>query len=132
MVVRDGQIIVSAGGHVAVGVDGTASSLTALRFACEWAHRRGAEVEALYAVQPDRLDQPVPEFDLRTPAEVRLDGWVEAIRNDYPTVHVRSVVVRASATEALMTASRSARLIVVGLAVAARWRAWCLVRSGMG
>jgi nucleotide-binding universal stress UspA family protein len=114
IVVREGQTTVAAGGHVSVGVDGTPSSLRALRFACEWARRRGAEVEAVHAVAPDRFDEPVPEFDLKTPAEVRLDDWVETVRHDFPTVHVRSAVVRASATDGLMSASRSARLIVVG------------------
>jgi nucleotide-binding universal stress UspA family protein len=114
IVAREGQTTVAAGGHVSVGVDGTPSSLKAFRFACEWARRRGAEVEALHAVDPDSFDEPVPEFDLRTPAEVRLDGWVDAVRPDFPAVHVRPVVVRASATDALMAASRSARLVVVG------------------
>jgi len=113
IVVREGQTSVAAGGHVTVGVDGTSSSLRALRFACDWAHRRGAEVEAIHAVDPGRFDAPVPEFG-RTPAEVRLDGWVDRVRHDFPTLQVRSAVVRASATQALMAASRSARLIVVG------------------
>jgi nucleotide-binding universal stress UspA family protein len=114
IVVRNGQTTMPAGGHVSVGVDGTPSSLTALRFACEWASRRGAAVEALHAVEPDLFDEPAPELDQRTPAEVRLDRWVGEIRRDFPAVDVRPVVVRASAADALMEASRSARLVVVG------------------
>jgi len=113
IVVHEGQTTAAAGGHVTVGVDGTSSSLRALRFACDWARRRGAEVEAVHAVDSGRFDEPVPEFD-RTPAEVRIDGWVDGVRQDFPTLQVRSAVVRASATQALMAASRSARLIVVG------------------
>lgn len=114
IVVREGQTTAASGGRVCVGVDGTASSLRALRFACTWGQRRGADVDAIYAVEPGLVDHVAPEFEPRTLAEARLDGWVDGIRLDFPTVAVRSIVVPGSATEALLAASRSARLLVVG------------------
>jgi len=114
IVVSEGKTTVAAGGHVSVGLDGTPRSFKALRFACEWALRSGANVEAVHAVEPDSFDEPDQELYLRRPAQMRLDGWVEAVRHDFPTVHVRPALVPASAIDALLAASRSARMIVVG------------------
>jgi nucleotide-binding universal stress UspA family protein len=124
IVVREGQQTlgrteqrgrVGAHGQVVVGVDGTDSSLDALRFACGWGQRHGAAVTAVYAVPQDQFDRPMPEFGLRTPAELRLEDWVAPVRAEFPVAQIRlSALPRRSPGEALTAASASARLVVVG------------------
>lgn len=104
MVVRAGQGLSDSAGSVVVGVDGSLSSRQALRYGCEWAQRRGADVEALYAAPP-REPGADPQW---------LGEWVRAAERDFPQLRVKSSVVVGEASRVLMTASRSARLVVVG------------------
>lgn len=102
---------------VRVAMDGTVGSLNALRFGCDWALRRGAQVEALHVVAPDEFDQPAPELELRTPAEVRLDGWVRTVQREYATVAIRPVLVHdATVPEALVAATHGAQVLAIGAA----------------
>ena len=103
LVVRVGQSLVPEGGTVIVGVDGSASSLAALRFACDWAQHRDAEVEAVTAD---------PQASQTTLA--RLEAWVARVGRDHPSVRIRTSLVHDAASHALLVASRSARLVVVG------------------
>jgi nucleotide-binding universal stress UspA family protein len=114
MVVRAGQRTGEVGGHVCVGMDGSPSSLKALRFACRWACRHGADVWALYAVGADAFDRPAPEFAGHTPAQQRLDDWIEEIDTEWPGVRIEPVVVRRDAADALLAGSAAARLLIVG------------------
>jgi nucleotide-binding universal stress UspA family protein len=114
LVVRAGQRSSGTGGEVCVGVDGTPSSLGALRFALAWASRHAATVQILHAIGPTDFDEPAPELGLRTPAELRLGGWVEESRLGYEAVPVDITVVRRHASDAMLTAARSSRLVVVG------------------
>jgi nucleotide-binding universal stress UspA family protein len=104
MVVRVAGPGTTTGGEVCVGVDGTPGSLSALRYAADWAHRRDARVRALFAVDDASA--------LAEAAETRLRDWVaEALGDDEPA---DTVVVRRSSAAALVEASRAARLMVVG------------------
>ena len=124
IVVREGQQTlgradqrdrVGSGRQVVVGVDGTDSSLDALRYACDWGQRHGAAVTAVYAVPQDQFDRPMPEFGGRTPAELRLEDWVAPVRAEFPAEQIRLLALpRQSPGEALTAASASARLVVVG------------------
>lgn len=114
MVVRAGQRANGIGGHVCVGVDGSASSLKALRFAGWWARRHGADVRALYAVEADVFDQPAPEFSGHTPAQQHLADWIQEFDAEWPGVRIEPVVVRRDAADALLAGSTAARLLVVG------------------
>jgi nucleotide-binding universal stress UspA family protein len=107
MVARPGRTT----GEVCVGVDGTPSSLDALRFAVAWAQARGAAVRAVYAADSGTFDEPVPGYGGRTPAEVRLRDWIEECVG---AAGVDAAVVRRPAGSALLAASRGARLVVVG------------------
>jgi nucleotide-binding universal stress UspA family protein len=112
MVIRNAAPDGRPGGEVCVGVDGTPSSLDALRFAADWARRRGATVRALHAVGPQSFNEPAPEFGDQTLAEVRLHDWVsEALGDD---AMVDSAIVRRDPAGALVAASTAARLVVVG------------------
>jgi nucleotide-binding universal stress UspA family protein len=101
-------------GEVCVGVDGSPSSLGALRFAATWAAERRTSVRALYAVGMDALDEPAPELGLHTPAEARLMAWIEECELAHLGVQVTAVVVHRSPTDALLAASGTGRLLVVG------------------
>ena len=114
LVVPAGRRTLGYGGEVCVGVDGTASSLGALRFALAWAERHGATVRALHAIGPADFDEPAPELGEHTPAEQRLRAWVEEARPGYEAVPVDTAVVRRPAPDALLAAARVSRLVVVG------------------
>ena len=103
LVVRVGQSLQPEGGTVIVGVDGSASSLAALRFACYWSRHRDAEVEVVTAEPPASLA-----------ALARLAASVASVGRDNPSVHIRTTLVTDAASHALLVASRSARLVVVG------------------
>jgi nucleotide-binding universal stress UspA family protein len=110
-------------GRVVVGVDGSAASTDALRFAFEEASLRGRGLTATHAWGTPFFDVPghggpvmqsmdVDEFqgeELRLLAE-SLAGW----REKFPDVDVRQVLVHREAVEALVIASTGAELIVVG------------------
>jgi nucleotide-binding universal stress UspA family protein len=99
-------LVARAGGpgtDVCVGVDGTPSSLAALRFGLDWARVHGARVRAVYAADGS---EPAPEDD------VRLRRWIADAGVD--AVDVDAVVVRGDATRALLVASRTAGVLVVG------------------
>jgi nucleotide-binding universal stress UspA family protein len=115
IVVHDGRQMSGPDRRVVVGVDGTDSSLGALRYACDWARRHAAAVTAVYAVPRARFDRPMPEFGVRTPAELKLAEWIAPAGEEFPTVEVRPVTVHGqSSAGALTQASGSARLLVVG------------------
>lgn len=120
------------GGRVVVGVDGTPSALRALRFAADWAARSQARVAALYAVSATEFDEPAPELGDRTPAQARLDGWVDEVRDEHPRLDIEASVVRSDPGEALLAASRSARLVVVGSRNRGELKSLTLGSVGMG
>lgn len=103
LVVRAAQSALPEDGPVVVGVDGSASSLAALRFACEWAARRGAAVEVITA-----------EAAATPTGRARLSTLAGSVRREHPSVAIRSSLVEGAASSALLVASRSARLVVVG------------------
>jgi nucleotide-binding universal stress UspA family protein len=102
MVVRGAGPADRTVGEVCVGVDGTPSSLDALRFAASWARDRGATLRALYAIDGDA--DPAARGLL-------LDWVAQSLGDDVP---VDAVVVARSAASALVAATSAARLVVVG------------------
>jgi nucleotide-binding universal stress UspA family protein len=112
MVVRNVMPRGRTGAEVCVGVDGTPSSLDALRVAAAWARRLGATVRALHAIGSHSFDEPAPEFGGHTSAERRLRDWVSEALGDDATVD--TAVVRRDPVGALIAASTAARLVVVG------------------
>lgn len=114
VVVRDGQP--RTAGRVAVGVDGSDSSLLALGFAVERAAQRGLPLHVVRAYEPPG-DRRSPGFD---PAEATaaeraaLDEPLARWRETFPDVEVTVEVVPGTPAAALVEASRHAQLVVVG------------------
>jgi nucleotide-binding universal stress UspA family protein len=103
MVVRAGHNPPAGAGRVVVGVDGSPSSVAALWFAGSWAQGRDATIEVIQA-QP----QPDPE------ASTHLMQVVDIARRRFPSVPIDATITLDPASAALLTASRSANLVVVG------------------
>jgi nucleotide-binding universal stress UspA family protein len=115
-------------GTIVVGVDGSAASLEALRWAVEEARLRDARVVALHAwtfVPAAPIGDPgmiaIPAGDLMG----QLEAETEAARAEladsiaqalgaYPGVEVESRLTESEAGEALVAESESADLVVVG------------------
>lgn len=114
----------AADGPVVVGVDGSPANAEAIGFAFAEASLRGAELVALHSWSNWNAPAPTPQ-DERTPrasgpgelavAEERLLSEALAGRQErYPAVRVRHEVVHGGTREALIEASRTAQLLVVG------------------
>lgn len=108
------------GGAVVVGVDGSDGSLVALRTAAEEARRRRVPLEVVVAWHPGVVGS-LPVFGVGTPVEEQLaelrqglDATLssEGLADGDPDVRPR--VVNGHAAEALVDASESAALVVVG------------------
>lgn len=102
--------------RVVVGVDGSAGSRRALRWAAEEAERRGADLTVVTVWQWDGVDAvPLagasPLEAERMSAEL-LDAEVAALPD--PSVVTTRLVARGGAGAALVEASREADLLVLG------------------
>jgi nucleotide-binding universal stress UspA family protein len=117
-------------GTIVVGVDGSAPSIAALRFAAEEAELRNALLVAVHAwtfvassavADPGLI--PIPEVDYvgqldaeRDAAQAELDAAFERAFPSGPPVEVEARLVEAPAGDALVSEGESADLIVVGSA----------------
>jgi nucleotide-binding universal stress UspA family protein len=107
-----------APGTIVVGMDGSDTSVSALRWACDVASRSGAAVEAVITWQwPTGLGPAMafpagydPEGDART----MLDEDLGPMAASHPAVVIGSRVIEGRAAEVLVEASRTAELLVVG------------------
>lgn len=111
----------SAGREIVVGVDGSAESKLALRWAIEEARLRGCDVLAVHAwVYPVFVESFMPGevlFDgalLRSAAEELLEAAVGEVAGAAGDVPVRRVTVEGEPVEVLVEASAGAELLVVG------------------
>ncbi len=100
-------------GPVVVGVDGSASSDAALGVALEEARSRGTGVLAVRAYIPPAvtaLPYSVIEATEQQVLEASIAGWQEK----YPSVTISPLLANGRAAPALIGASRTAQLVVVG------------------
>jgi len=103
--------------EVVVGVDGSDSSLNALRWAAKEARLTGATLHAVtaweyplsygWAAVPDRFD---PDGDARA----MLEDAVRAVRAEEPDVPITLNVIEGHPAAALLAAAEDASLLVVG------------------
>ncbi|WP_160148828.1 universal stress protein [Amycolatopsis alkalitolerans] len=103
-------------GFLVAGVDGSASSTAALRWAMEQAEITGAELLAVTAWSHRlALDPGAPHLTAEEEAETHrkaLRELVEAVRR--PGVEVRMEVVEGDPADMLLRAAKGARLLVLG------------------
>jgi nucleotide-binding universal stress UspA family protein len=115
-------------GTIVVGVDGSASSLAALRWGAEEAKLRDARLVALHAwvftpsaplAEPGLA--PIPAIDLpgqlealRDQAEQELDGALGEAFPEGPPLEIERRLTEYDAGEALVKESETADLVVVG------------------
>ncbi len=101
-----------------VGVDGSDTSIAALRWAFEEAAVTGASIDALIAWQwPVSLGTAIPiptGFDPAGDARAVLDQAVGPLAVEFPSVTVRTRTMEGHPAEVLVEASRHADLLVVG------------------
>jgi nucleotide-binding universal stress UspA family protein len=116
IVVRKG--VPTTVGPVVVGVDGSESSLAALRFAFEEAARRGAELVVMQVWHEEGLlAVPLPAVDrdhVQREIEHSLAEQMADLREEFPKVRTREVARRGHPVAALTDAGRDAQLLVVG------------------
>ena len=104
-------------GRVVAGVDGSDSSLAALRWAAAHARRTGAIVEAVIAWQPPAAYDWLPEgstVDFEGTAREILDEAVGAIAGVYPDVPLLRQLAPGHPAEVLIRVAKGADLLVVG------------------
>ncbi len=108
-------------GPVVVGVDGSPAGQRAIALAIEEAALRHTDLNAVHSWNDSVVDGDFPEFPLlvdpvaieqeeRALLSEQLAGW----QDKYPDVHIQQRVVRSRPTPALLDASRTAQLVVVG------------------
>lgn len=102
-------------GRIVVGLDGSAGSSRALKFALDEARLRCCAVDAVLAWHmPAMLDAAgVPDdFDPQRWAQATLDATVAAVSTDGVTVDARAV--QGPPASVLLDAAKNADLLVVG------------------
>jgi nucleotide-binding universal stress UspA family protein len=110
-----------AHGGVVVGVDGTAQSADAVAYGFAYAAAHGVDLTVLYAFQVEYVagvisglstedsTARVAQGELVLTAEA-VAGW----REKYPDVHLKTVTTRDHPVDALVEASGTAALVVIG------------------
>jgi nucleotide-binding universal stress UspA family protein len=104
--------------RIVVGVDGSDTSVAALRWAADLASRIGSSIEAVTTWQwPTGVGPVIPfpmDYDPAGDARGMLETLVQPVADRYPSVPVESRIVEGHAAEALVEGSRHADLLVVG------------------
>jgi nucleotide-binding universal stress UspA family protein len=105
--------------RVIVGVDGSAQSILALRWACHRAETCGDVIRAvctwsLGASGEDWTALPGAKAEGQQRAERALQAAVDAARCDYPAADIETLVVEGPAAHVLVEMSADADLLVVG------------------
>lgn len=100
--------------HIVVGIDGSESSIGALRLAVELAASSGARVEALSAWQPyyGTVEMPMPVENLERSARAALAEALAAV--DPGNVDVTGAVLEGDPATVLIERSSDADMLVVG------------------
>ncbi|CAL9649217.1 universal stress protein [Streptomyces sp. enrichment culture] len=108
-------------GLVVVGVDGSASSLTAVEAAAREARLRGAGLRVVHAYLWPAMHVPLgpsplgpPEGGMRNMVDQLVAEAVERARGTAPDIDVSHVVVTGEPLTVLEAQSRAAELVVVG------------------
>jgi nucleotide-binding universal stress UspA family protein len=102
--------------EIVVGVDGSAASDAALRWACDEARLRGTDVVALHVIsipyELPRVPIDVPQTDLERDGQQVLHEALARVAAD--DVRIEARLLEGSPEELLVEASADAVLVVVG------------------
>lgn len=101
---------------VVVGVDGSPSSVTALRWAAREASMRGVSLRVVSAYHWDvpPVPGPAPMPDLQSAASAMQHEALIEVADDVVGVHIDTDVVFGSPAAVLLGAAKQAQLLVVG------------------
>jgi nucleotide-binding universal stress UspA family protein len=99
---------------IVVGIDGSASSIDAFRWAARQAQLTGLVVEALMVWQYPGGVVPPGDQDLEAESRQALDGAIEGAFSDVPPVQVTRVVEQGEPAVTLVRRSKDAALLVIG------------------
>jgi nucleotide-binding universal stress UspA family protein len=104
--------------RIVVAIDGSPSSLDALRWAIDHADRLGAVVEALHVWQiPNEYGVPIPNVPGETfeaTAKRALQGSIDEVLGDRTDAPVEAVTRQGYPPKILVERSQTADLLVVG------------------
>ncbi len=100
---------------IVVGIDGSAGSRDAVRWAAEQARLTGAELRAVGSWRwPNYVTRIPPGVDLRADTLRTLQEVTGEIRTGFPDVPISEHVVEGPAGPALLSQAHDATLLVVG------------------
>jgi nucleotide-binding universal stress UspA family protein len=99
---------------IVVGIDGSASSIDAFRWAVRQAQVTGSVVEAMMVWQYPGGVVPAGAEDLEAECRRALDGAVEGAFSGAPPVQVNPVVEEGEPAPTLVRRSKDAALLVIG------------------
>lgn len=109
--------VISRPGHVVVGVDGSDPSRLALRWAADYAHLIGADLDIViswsYPVNYGMGALP-QDWNPEADAKELLDKTVHAVLGDDLPATVRQFVREGNAAHVLLDETKDAQLLVVG------------------
>src|SRR3954451_14668312 len=105
----------AARGLIVVGVDGSAASADATRWAARQAKLTGADLRAVSSWRwPNYVTRIPPGVDPAGDTERTLNEVVDAVMADYEGISVTRHVIEGPPGPALLTLSEGAELLVVG------------------
>jgi len=99
---------------IVVGIDGSASSIDAFRWAIRQAQVTGSVVEAMMVWQYPAGVVPAGTQDFESESRRALDGAIEGACSGTPPVQVTRVVEEGEPALTLVERSRDAALLVIG------------------
>lgn len=99
---------------IVVGIDGSASSIDAFRWAVRQAQLTGSHVEAVMAWQYPTEVVPAGTQDFEAESRRALDGAIEGAFSGPPPVRVTPVVEEGESAPTLVRRSKDAALLVIG------------------
>jgi nucleotide-binding universal stress UspA family protein len=108
---------VPAARRIVVGVDSSAESAAALRWACREASLRGAEVHAVHAIEAPCHSMASYAVPAHFPGDVDVDVmWQSLLPDPEPGVLVRTEIVEGLPARVLLDRSAGADMLVLGTA----------------
>ncbi|HEX4832054.1 MAG TPA: universal stress protein [Trebonia sp.] len=125
--------------RIVVGIDGSADSVIALRWACREARLRGAEVHAVHVLEeplrsPASYAAPSPGRP-RDAVAADAQMWQSVLADVAPTVRVRTETAVGLVARVLLDRCRGADMLVLGAAndvPGQMWSAGPVIRACLG